>query len=265
MQAAVLGSPIKHSLSPRLHKAVYEYLGIVGEYKAIDVDSEQLPDFFANNSSNFDYFSLTMPLKEIACTLPVVCDHLPILINSANTLIKKGEVWSLHSTDGSGFQSAIEHSGLSSIGSTLILGAGGTARAIAQSLDNRSERIHVIARSANRRASIESTIEAAKFEFLSWSDSVDFNNYDLIVNTTPAGAADLLAERVPARTNRMLFDVLYKPWPTVLARKWSDSGGRVINGLELLIYQGIDQISLALDRKLDKEALATHLRNALRI
>ena len=123
----------------------------------------------------------------------------------------------------------------------------------------------MIARSANRRASIESTIEAAKFDFLSWSDSVDFNNYDLIVNTTPAGAADLLAERVPARTNRMLFDVLYKPWPTVLARKWSDSGGRVINGLELLIYQGIDQISLALDRKLDKEALATHLRNALRI
>ena len=265
MQAAVLGSPIKHSLSPRLHKAAYQYLGIAGEYTSINVDSDQLIDFFAVNESSFDYFSLTMPLKEIACTLPVIYDDLPILINSANTLIKRDTRWSLHSTDGSGFLAAIEHAGLSSIGSTLILGSGGTARAIAQSLDNRSERIDVIARAANRRASIESTIKFAEFDFISWNDSVDFNDYDLIVNTTPAGAADLMAEKVPAKTSGMLFDVLYKPWPTVLARKWSDCGGTVINGLELLIYQGVDQISLVLDRELDKEALAIHLRKTLKV
>ena len=265
IQGAVLGSPVKHSLSPRLHKAAYKFLGIAGEYKAIEVEADQLSDFFAKNQDLFNYFSLTMPLKEIACTLSVLHDELPIRINSANTLIKRENQWSLHSTDGSGFQSALNHAGLSSVESTLILGAGGTARAIAQTLDSRSKNIHILARSSKRRSSIETTISTAQFEFLSWNDGVDLSAYDLVVNTTPAGAADLIAERVPAQPSGLLFDVIYNPWPTVLARKWSDSGGVVVNGLELLIYQAIDQLSLALDQPLDQEEMANHLRTVLKI
>ena len=264
IQGAVLGSPIKHSLSPRLHMAVYEFLGLKGEYKAIDVNEEQLSDFFAKNCESFNYFSLTMPLKEVACALPVVKDELPVRINSANTLVKRENQWSLHSTDGSGFISAIDHAGLSTLASTLILGAGGTARAIAQSLDGRSNRIEVLARSSKRRTSIESTIDTSEFYFHSWNESIDFSAYDLVVNTTPAGAADLIAERVPLHPRALFFDVIYKPWPTVLARKWSDSGGVVVNGLELLIYQAVDQLSLALGQTLNQEELANHLRKVLK-
>lgn len=264
IQGAVLGSPISHSLSPRLHMAVYEFLGISGKYRAIDVSDEALPDFFAENCESFNYFSLTMPLKEVACTLPVFKNDLPIRINSANTLVKRDNEWSLHTTDGSGFTSAIDHAGLKTLESTLILGAGGTARAIAQALDGRSQRIEVLARSSNRRSSIESTIDSSVFDFHSWNQSIDLTSYDLIVNTTPAGAADLLAESVPFNPKALFFDVIYSPWPTVLARKWSDSGGVVVNGLELLIYQAIDQLSLVLDETLHKEDLAKHLRKALK-
>jgi shikimate dehydrogenase len=93
---------------------------------------------------------------------------------------------------------------------------------------------------------------------------VDLTSYDLIVNTTPAGAADLIAEQVQPKPLGLFFDVIYKPWPTVLARKWSDCGGEVINGLELLIYQGIDQLTLALNMEIDKEDLARHLRPILK-
>jgi shikimate dehydrogenase len=61
----------------------------------------------------------------------------------------------------------------------------------------------------------------------------------------------------------ILFDVIYKPWPTELAKRWSDCGGQVINGLELLLYQGIDQLEIVLGRPLDRAALASHLRPIL--
>jgi shikimate dehydrogenase len=62
----------------------------------------------------------------------------------------------------------------------------------------------------------------------------------------------------------LFFDVIYKPWPTVLGARWEDCGGKVINGIELLLYQGIQQLSLALNRELDEVALATHLRPMLK-
>jgi shikimate dehydrogenase len=79
---------------------------------------------------------------------------------------------------------------------------------------------------------------------LDWDDQIDLRSYDLVVNTTPSGAADLVADNLATRVDGVLFDVLYKPWPTLLARRWSDAGGRTISGLELLLYQGIDQLNL---------------------
>lgn len=63
IKGAVLGSPISHSLSPVLHKAAFDRIGVSGSYEAIDVPSGTLKEFFASNQSFFDYFSLTMPLK----------------------------------------------------------------------------------------------------------------------------------------------------------------------------------------------------------
>jgi len=78
----------------------------------------------------------------------------------------------------------------------------------------------------------------------------------LVVDTTPSGAADLVADNLSRNINALLFDVLYKPWPTLLARRWSDSGGKIIGGLELLLYQGIDQLHLVTDfagKSIDQE------------
>ena len=263
IRGAVLGSPISHSLSPVLHSAAYEFLQIDGEYRAIDVQAGTLAAFFADNREKFDYFSLTMPLKEEVLALAIAMDSHTQLIQSANTLVKKKGVWSLSSTDGSGLVAALDNAGVASIDSVLVLGAGATARAVTGALDDRVSHLHVLGRSTVRQAALEAAVTHAEFAYLRWTLDIDFSQYNLVVNTTPAGAADLLEESVQPGITATLFDVIYKPWPTELAQRWSDCGGTVINGLELLLYQGIVQLEIVLGEPIDRLALAHHLRPLL--
>jgi shikimate dehydrogenase len=264
MRGAILGSPVEHSLSPLLHREAFQFLGISGDYVRQEVALDTLSTFFDLRKSEFDYFSITMPLKEEALQLPVVIDPLAARIQSANTLYQRDGQWHLTSTDGSGLIGALRNQGHREFKKTLVLGAGGTARAVVGALDGVSEEIDVLGRTSTRREVLETSIERSKFEYIRWHDSPRFSEYDLVVNTTPAGAADLLADSLTPDSCSLLFDVIYKPWPTVLASRWSDNGGFVINGLELLLYQGIAQLALALNRELDEVALASHLRPILK-
>ncbi len=248
IRGAVLGSPISHSLSPVLHNKAFELLGLSGRYEAIEVESGALATFLKNHGADFDYLSLTMPLKEevfeIANELKIEIDELSSRIQSVNTLIRTGNSWSATSTDGSGFVKALANSGYDHFDSVLVLGAGGTARAVAGALDSIADNVKIMGRSVRRNAALATCFTNLTPEFLSWDDQIDLRIFNLIVNTTPSGAADLVADNIPSKVEGLLFDVLYKPWPTLLARRWSDSGGKVIGGLELLLYQGIDQINL---------------------
>jgi shikimate dehydrogenase len=264
LRGAVLGSPITHSLSPLLHSQAYDFLGIQGDYQRCELSEEALTEFFSTRAEDFDYLSLTMPLKEVALKLPVSIDATASRIQSANTLYRRDGEWHLNSTDGSGFIAALKNAGFENFENALVLGAGGTARAVVGALDGVSQNITVFGRTSTRREVLQSSVSQSTFDYLRWSDSPEFSKYDLVVNTTPAGAADLLADSLLNGDAKLYFDVIYKPWPTVLGSRWSDVGGQVINGLELLLYQGIHQLSLALDSQLDETALATHLRPILR-
>lgn len=263
IRGAVLGSPISHSLSPILHTAAFEFLGIEGTYQAVDVPSGTLSNFITERGADFDYLSLTMPLKEEVMGLGFATDSKTKEIQSGNTVYCRDGEWKLTSTDGSGFLSALSHAGLTTFDRVLILGAGGTARAVTGALDSIATEIHVLGRSSIRQEALARSIHSAQFEYQRWTLDIDFSQYDLVVNTTPAGAADLLADAVSLGTKTVLFDVIYKPWPTELAQRWVDCGGAVINGLELLLYQGIDQLEIILNRKVDRSALAQHLRVVL--
>lgn len=270
LRGAVLGSPISHSLSPVLHLGAFDILGIKGHYEAIDVASGELAKFFARRSIDFDYFSLTMPLKEEAFSLGIDFDEFSTRIGSANTLYRSGGLWKGRSTDGSGFIAALEaHTPLTFSNSTfsnstfskvLILGAGGTARAIAGALDSKVRSISILGRTSTRRDALSRCVLTSDFDYLSWSDDFDLSGFDLVINTTPAGAADLLTESFPQQIKSLLFDVIYTPWPTVLASRWSDRLGSVINGKELLLWQGLDQLELVSGELLDRERLAPALR-----
>jgi shikimate dehydrogenase len=265
LKAAVLGYPIAHSLSPVLHGKAFELLGIAGSYEAIEVESGGLAQFIKSLGQSYDYLSLTMPLKEevldIAEDSGIEVDELAQRIQSVNTLIRKGSGWIATSTDGSGFIKALASAGYDHFNSVLILGAGGTARAVAGALDDIADNVAVMGRSVRRNAGIAACFRKVVPEFIVWDDQIDLRQFDLVVNTTPSGAADLVAEYIPSKVECLLFDVLYKPWPTLIARRWSDGGGKVISGLELLLYQGIDQINLV--HPLGQKIIDSELRLAL--
>jgi len=263
IRGAVLGSPISHSLSPVLHKGAFTFIGVDGSYEAIDVPSGTLADFFAKNSDTFNYFSLTMPLKEEVFSLDISFDELAKRIGSANTLYRKNDNWYGTSTDGSGFLSALAAVSDRTFTNALILGAGGTARAIAGALDSHVPSISVLGRTSTRRDALSQCVQTSAFEYLQWSDGYDLSEFDIVINTTPAGAADLLAENLPATVSALLFDVIYKPWPTVLASRWADRSGQVINGKELLLWQGLDQLDLMMEKPVDRQLLAPYLRDLL--
>ena len=194
LRGAVLGYPITHSLSPVLHKTAFELLGISGDYSAIEVKSGELQNFLDQRGGEFDYLSLTMPLKEEALDLKmeIKIDSLGRRIQSINTLIRIGNSWRATSTDGSGFVKSLANAGYSHFNKVLILGAGGTARAVAGALDELATSVDVMRRSVRRSSAIAACFEKIECNFLDWDDLADLSGYDLVINTTPSGAADLV-------------------------------------------------------------------------
>lgn len=259
LRAAVLGSPISHSLSPALHNAAYLALGIEGKYDAVEVKSGELKDFMAQvrgTEANWIGFSLTMPLKEEILTVADRVDPLAQQIRSGNTLLPTTEGWLALSTDVPGFVWALAANQVNQFERVQIIGAGGTARAAAAAVDAPNRRIQVISRNAARNADMKKAITLGTLEFMSWESAMKEPSLsaDLVINTTPVGAADLMPVG-----NGVLFESLYHPWPTQLASRWD---GKVIDGLELLIHQAIEQLHLMTGYVIDRHLMAQVLRTA---
>ena len=262
IKAAVLGSPIAHSLSPLLHQCAYQELGIAGEYSKIELRSGELATFLASLDTTWTAFSLTMPLKvevlEIASSVSAVSSR----IKSANTLIKCDGVWHASTTDVDGFTHALQSNGVDYSGRVLIIGAGATARAAAQACDGIASHISVMARSARGASEMSDCVQTSELDFVLWADAEALNFADVIISTTPEAASDSLAELFPQHPHGVFFDVLYKPWPTVALSSWTSAGGRVIDGLELLIHQGISQVELFTQLTIERPSMSKLMRMA---
>jgi len=267
LRAAVLGSPISHSLSPVLHRCAYEILGIAATYEAIEIQENQLADFVAKMDSSWLGVSLTMPLKEEVLKVADEVDPLALRIQSANTLYRVGEKWRATSTDVNGFSYALAAKSSGSFTSVVILGAGATARCAAAAFDGKGRKITVLLRSDYRKAQMQPCVSEGELHFAQWNDRTALLDADLIVNTTPAGVGDEVALLLDHKPDAIFFEALYNPWPTRLLQSWRATQSRGIDGLDLLVHQAIDQITLqtAGVRKMDlpeRSTFAAALRSA---
>lgn len=260
IRGAVLGSPISHSLSPILHRTAYEKLGVHGQYQAIDVTKEKLKEFIAGLDEAWTGLSLTMPLKEEILSIADEVDELALRINSANTLIRSSVGWKALSTDVNGFTQALIAHGVTDFKTVIILGSGATARAAAASCDAPHREIIIIHRSPHREAAMRKAVTHANLEFVDWDS--DLTEVDLLINATPAGVADAYSEKLDGPIQGVFFEALYKPWPTKMLAKWRALGGFGIDGLDLLIHQGIDQVEIMTGKSIQRAILAPVLRTA---
>ncbi|MER6210648.1 MULTISPECIES: shikimate dehydrogenase [unclassified Streptomyces] len=245
-RAAVLGSPIAHSLSPVLHRAAYGELGLDGwSYDRFDVDEAALPGFFADLGPEWAGLSLTMPLKRAVIPLLDEISETASSVDAVNTVVFTEDGRRVgDNTDIPGMVAALREHGIEQVDSAAILGAGATASSALAALARVcTGEVVAYVRSAARAAEMREWGERLDVDVRTadWADAAEGLRAPLVVATTPAGTTDTLSAAVPERPTT-LFDVLYDPWPTDLAARWSAYGGAVVSGLDLLVHQAVLQV-----------------------
>ena len=249
----MLGSPIAHSLSPMLHKAAYDALGLADwSYAAVECDESALPETLRRlEGEGLAGVSLTMPLKRAVLPLLARSERLVDDVGAANTVLfggVAGEWWGAN-TDVPGMVAALQAQSATSPGRVCVLGAGATATSTLAALRELGVTAALVV--ARRPEAAGELLAAAGrlgvgVDLLPWADAVGVvSASDLVIATTPAGSTDgLAAELTSLRRDAVLFDVVYSPWPTGLASAWQRLGGSVVGGLKLLVEQAALQVRL---------------------
>lgn len=238
-RAAVLGSPIAHSLSPVLHRAAYAELGLDWAYDAIECDEAGLADLLAGLDASWRGLSLTMPLKAEVIPLLDEVSPLAALVGAVNTVVPRPQGWVGENTDVPGLVAVLDEAGVEYVDHAVVLGAGATARSALAALAVVTRRVVVAARTPQRASELEAVAAevGAALDVVGWDQAAELvTAAPLVVSTTPAGATDEL----PGGRGT-LVDVVYDPWPTTLAGRW---GGPVVGGFELLLQQAALQVEL---------------------
>lgn len=269
-RAAVLGSPIAHSLSPVLHRAAYADLGLAWRYDAIEVLEEDLPGFVAGCGPEWAGLSLTMPLKRSILPLLDSRTELVDMVGAANTVVfgPAGERAG-HNTDVAGIVAALR--GIDAEpGPALVLGGGATAASALAGLSELGCRVvRVLARRPEAaRAALAQVAErvGVVLSVGSWptpGESLpDARTATVVVSTAPAAACASLAAAVPSGVGALL-DVSYDPWPPVLVRAWEAAGGRAVAGDEMLLHQAAAQVRLMTGLAAQTDVMRSALRAAI--
>ncbi|MER7933480.1 shikimate dehydrogenase [Streptomyces sp. NPDC093272] len=245
-RAAVLGKPIAHSLSPVLHRAAYDELGLTGwSYERFEVDETALPGFLGRLGPEWAGLSLTMPLKRAVIPLVDEISETAASVDAVNTVVLAEDGRRLgDNTDIPGMVAALREHGIEQVETAAVLGAGATASSALAALARIcTGEVVAYVRSEERAAEMRHWGERLDVEVRTadWADAEQALHAPLVIATTPAGTTDALAAAVPERP-ATLFDVLYHPWPTTLAARWSMAGGAVVGGLDLLVHQAVLQV-----------------------
>ncbi|MEN9749065.1 MAG: hypothetical protein RL149_143 [Actinomycetota bacterium] len=249
---AVLGSPIEHSKSPAIHNAAYRTLQLNWDYSRVEVSSNHLMQFIENLDGDWLGLSLTMPLKEEACRIANEKTDLVESTGVANTLLRTTAGWRAYNTDVFGIQRALASVSVEQVKHICIIGSGATATsavfAVSQIFPTAS--IRVIARNADsakklKNRALQNGIKILVSPFSKIRSKT--SKSDLTISTVPAGALDSRLASLKGwrfKPKGTLLDVAYDPWPSPLAAIWQSKGARIINGVEMLLWQAIAQIRI---------------------
>lgn len=296
-RAAVLGHPVAHSLSPVLHGAAYQALGLVGwDYGVHDVTEETLAGFLAGLGREWAGLSLTMPLKQAVFPLLDHVEPLAAAVGAVNTVLFTavgGTVTTTGTnTDVHGIVAALREGlgtgpGERPLGRAVVLGGGATAAsALAALAELGCPSARVFVRSLERIGPLREAVArmgvSPSFEVFDEATTTSaLVSADAVVSTTPKYAADvwakLLADGVPAAggptgggttdgrgaPRGVLLDVVYDPRPTALQSAWTALGARAVGGERMLLHQAAEQVRLMTGQPAPLAAMDQALRGAL--
>ncbi|MBE0491775.1 MAG: shikimate dehydrogenase [Sulfurospirillum sp.] len=243
---SIFGNPVSHSISPKMHNQVIRDFNLKACYiRTCIQDPKTLMQTF--HQLKLDGANVTVPHKEVALAQCDKLDSFAQMLGAVNTLVKKNNTIIGYNTDAPGFYKAITSFG--KIKNALILGAGGTARAIAMVLRENNIQVTLLNRSAKR---LEFFIVNG-FEAYDWQN-FQASSYDLIINTTSAGLSD---EKLPLEQNLLAnlmknahfaFDVIYNK-QTPFLKLAQQNALTCKDGSDMLLHQGILAFNLFFDNR----------------
>ncbi|MFM7321984.1 MAG: shikimate dehydrogenase [Armatimonadota bacterium] len=266
--AGVWGWPVRHSASPAMHNAAFAALGLDWVYVPFAVDPDRVREAVAGvRALGIVGVNVTVPLKERVGEWLDDLTPTARRLGAVNTIFRDGDALVGDSTDGDGFLAALAHAGHPPIaGATaVVLGAGGSARAVVDALARREMRVVVANRTVERAEALRAL---GAGEIVGWSeDSIGsaVAGADLVVNTTSLGMtpnADTVPP-VPAgalHPGIAVVDLVYNPPRTLLMERAVAMGAPAFNGLEMLVRQG----ALSFERWTGQAAPVDAMRGAVR-
>lgn len=249
-RCAVLGSPIVHSLSPVLHRAAYDALGLDWRYDAHEVTEAGLTAFLDGLDGSWRGLSLTMPLKRAVLPLLDAASDRATQAGACNTVVLDGQRRVGHNTDVGGAATALRERYDGPVERAVILGGGATAASVLLGLaDLGCREVTLLVRDESRAAATVASAgrHPGAPQVRVRPLGADPGTADVLVSTVPAAAQDTGVAALVDRAS-VVFDVTYDPWPTPLARRATASGRLLVGGLDLLVHQAVLQVELMTGR-----------------
>ncbi|HEX8844773.1 MAG TPA: shikimate dehydrogenase [Pyrinomonadaceae bacterium] len=248
----LVGSPVTHSLSPHIHNAAFEALGINAVYIPFEVQDVEA---FLRRMIHPRTREIKWEMQGLSITAPhklTVMEHLDwvepsaLEIGAVNTIVVEGEMLRGYNTDAAGILVPLREKGMDLDGAKCaVIGAGGAARCAAWSLKHERANVTLFARDVNRAQAVAEQFGAS----LSRLEGASFEGFDLVVNATPLGMRGEGENETPALTDqlrgaRLVYDLVYNPTETRFLSEARTAGCETIGGLPMLIAQAAEQFKL---------------------
>jgi shikimate dehydrogenase len=247
---AVIGDPIEHTLSPAMQNAAFEHLKLDFVFLAFRVTSDELENAVRGACAlGIRGLNVTMPHKNSVTEFLDEADPAVKFLGAANTILNQSGRLKGFNTDGVGALKALKQNGVDLAGKkVLLLGAGGAAKAIAFSLAKEVDELFILNRDAVKARELASVLEPFGKKIVGNELSPkqlqqELQDSDVLINATSVGmtpyASDSLVKADWLKPELAVMDIVYNPVETKLLREARASGAKVINGVEMLLYQGV--------------------------
>ena len=247
---AVIGDPVAHSASPVLFAAVARELGLTLDYRAVRVPAGELASFLGRvRDGAYQGFSVTLPHKEAMLRLADSATGAARAIGAANTVaVLTGGRLEAHNTDAAGLVHALAEQGVTLAGaSVVVLGAGGVARAAVYACREQGARSLAIANRTRARAeALVQALGGRAVDLDRTSLRPVLDAADVLLQASSAGLSRPEETPLPAgcvlHRNLTVLDMVYQPLETALLRAARSAGARTVDGLWMLVHQGLEQL-----------------------
>lgn len=241
---AVIGHPIKHTMSPFIHNRLFALSGLEVEYLTLDIPPEKLEvEITEGVLKSLDGFNVTIPHKETIIPFVDIMDPSATKYNAVNCVLNKNDKLHGFSTDAFGFLKALETEGVELKGKILVLGGGGAARTLAREACDKGCEVVLAVRNPLKAEALKNWLcENGGNAAITSLDNVS-GEFDLCINATSAGMYPHLGEMPITKEQlsgcKALFDAVYNPEKTKLIKTAETLGIKTVGGMAMLVWQAV--------------------------